>query len=195
MRITFEQTRNRYRGRKAETYEAVRRKQERWDLENRIVERYMEGAGGPVLDVPVGTGRFLDLYEKLGHRVWGVDSSQEMLALARKKRGAKNAVLVKGDASSMPEFIDRQFGTVVCVRFLDLIPEADMLRVLGELCRVARSRIVLTIRLGAEYVHKSNTCTHDDKKFRRAVSRRGWKIDHETPIFGQGWLVMRLVPK
>jgi ubiquinone/menaquinone biosynthesis C-methylase UbiE len=192
MGITYEYTKTRYRGKKAATYEAVRKKQARWDLENEAVERYLIGALGPVLDVPVGTGRFLDLYESLGLRAYGIDSSEEMLALARRKRGAKNAALRLGDAAETKSN-DRSFGTVVCVRFLDLIPEDAMVRVLRELCRVARERVVLTIRLGETYVHKSNTCTHDRRKFYRAVKRLGWQIEHATPIFRQGWEVMKLV--
>lgn len=191
MPVTFEQTKQKYRGKKAATYETVRRKQERWDLENRAVEHYLEGARGPLLDVPVGTGRFLNLYDNLGFHSHGVDASKEMLALARKKRGAEMCVLREGDASDL-EFEDGAFGTAVCVRFLDLIPEDSMRKVMAELCRVTRHRVVLTIRLGEKYVHKSNTCTHDRLKFYRAVKRLGWHVYHATPIFKQGWEVIRL---
>jgi ubiquinone/menaquinone biosynthesis C-methylase UbiE len=195
MPISFEHTKTRYRGRKAETYELVRSGQQRWKMENEAVARYMEGAKGTVLDVPVGTGRFIPLWRKLGLDFRGVDSSEQMLELARKKMGSKqrgyHSPLKVGDAADL-EYEDRTFDSVACIRFLDLIPEEGMLKVLRELCRVARDRVVLTIRLGETYVHKSNTCTHDRRKFYRAVRRHGWEIDHATPIFRQGWEVMRL---
>lgn len=190
--VTYEQTRRKYHGRKAETYDAVRRKQERWDLENEAVRRYLEGAPGPVLDVPVGTGRFLALYARLGLTVTGVDASQEMLALARRKKHAVGRCFLEpGDASAL-NYEDWMFGTSVCVRFLDLIPEENMHDVLRELCRVTQDRIILTIRLGEKYVNKSNTCEHDRKKFYRLVKSHHWQVEHATPIFGQGWEVVRL---
>jgi ubiquinone/menaquinone biosynthesis C-methylase UbiE len=196
--ITYEYTKTRYRGKKAATYEAVRKKQARWALENEAVERYMAGARGKVLDVPVGTGRFLPLWARLRLRFTGIDSSDEMLEQARTKmrlhvpEPMNRGHVVIGDATDL-QFRESMFESVACIRFLDLIPEDAMMKVLRELCRVAKERIVLTIRLGETYVHKSNTCTHDRKKFYRAVKRLGWQIEHATPIFGQGWEVIKLV--
>jgi ubiquinone/menaquinone biosynthesis C-methylase UbiE len=187
--ITYEYTKTRYRGKKAATYEQVRKKQARWALENEAVERYMAGAKGTVLDVPVGTGRFLKLWDSMKLAATGIDASEEMLAIAQRKKS--KAFLVKGDAIDLGPAANAD--AAVCIRFLDLIPEDAMMRVLRELCRVAKERIVLTIRLGETYVHKSNTCTHDRRKFYRAVKRHGWQIEHATPIFGQGWEVIKLV--
>jgi ubiquinone/menaquinone biosynthesis C-methylase UbiE len=190
--VTYEQTKRKYHGRMAEGYEAKRKKQERWTRENEVVSIYLHDAKGPLLDVPVGTGRYLDLYQELGIRgVHGVDASETMLALARKKRGSRGAVLVVGDATDLGSS-KNAYNTAVCVRFLDLVPEETMRKVLAELCRVTERRIVLTIRLGEEYINKSNTCTHDRKKFYRDVKRHGWTVYHATPVFNQGWEVVQL---
>jgi 2-polyprenyl-3-methyl-5-hydroxy-6-metoxy-1,4-benzoquinol methylase len=81
--VSIEQTTRKYRGRKAATYDEIRRKQQRWHLENEAVERMMANATGTVLDVPVGTGRYLPLWHRLGLACAGIDASEEMLALAR----------------------------------------------------------------------------------------------------------------
>jgi ubiquinone/menaquinone biosynthesis C-methylase UbiE len=201
--VSIEQTSKKYRGRKAETYEAVRTKQGRWRLENEAVER-MLAAMKPtsVLDCPVGTGRFLPLYAKLGIRlVIGVDASEEMLALAQRKlsRRARNCgylKLVRGDASDLSRSVGMRdpysVDVTVCVRFLDLIDEQAMRRVMHELMRVTRRSVILTIRLGENYVSKVNTATHDQRAFLRLVGRAGWQVEEMVPIFKQGWQVIRL---
>lgn len=149
----------------------------------------LAGSVGSLLDCPVGTGRFLGLYRKLGlTNVTGIDSSETMLALARKKRLA--VVLEKGDATSIG-VDDQTYDVVVCVRFLDLIEETAMRAAVTELTRVCGGFIVLTIRLGDKYVPKSNTATHDRKKFRRLMTARGFVLVEEVPVFKAGWVVMK----
>lgn len=188
--VSLEATSRKYRGKTASGYEAKRRKQMRWHLENEAVEKFIEGASGSVLDVPVGTGRFLPLYERMlsGMEAVGVDISEEMLALARRK---SDFPLEVGDATKL-RFTDATFDVVVCVRFLDLIDEAAMCKVVTELCRVARERIILTIRLGEKYIPKSNTATHDEKKFLALIRRLGWIIAGDVPVFRAGWHVFKL---
>jgi len=152
----------------------------------------LRGARGSVLDVPVGTGRFLPLYDELKLIASGIDSSEEMLALASKKKS--KARLSVGDASKLT-CKDKFFDHAVCVRFLDLIDEDAMVKVTKELFRVTRKQIVLTIRLGEKYVPKSNTAEHDEKKFRALIKRSGWMVAQDVPIFNAGWHVMKLMPR
>jgi len=186
-----ERTARKYHGKFAADYFAKRRTQIRWAIENEAVETLLTGMapGSTVLDVPVGEGRFLKLYKKLGLQATGIDISEDMLALAKQKRSA--TILRIGDASSL-SFEDRSFDTVVCVRFLDLLDEKAMRAVMHEICRVARSTIVLTIRLGDKYVLKSNTATHDTLLWRALIRRQGWQLANELPVFKQGWHVIKL---
>jgi len=41
-------------------------------------------------------------------------------------------------------------------------------------------------------VPKSNTATHDERKFRSLARRLGWMIAEEVEIFDAGWRVARL---
>ena len=192
--VTIDQTRRKYRGRKAETYDEVRVRQTRWVFENREVERMLrELAPVSVLDCPVGTGRFLDLYHSIGATVVGIDVSDEMLSLARKKMGkriSKNALLT-GDAANI-DASDRLFDAAVCVRFLDLIDQDAMRAVMRELTRVARRAIILTIRLGEAYHNKSNTATHDRRRWFALVNRLGWSVVETVQFRDAGWTIARL---
>lgn len=186
-----------YRGQLAAKYDKVRDKQARWHDENRVVEGMLEvGAPGKrgkqskLLDMPVGTGRFLEAYRRLGYRPTGVDSSEEMLEQAQRK-GPWGGGLLVGDARHL-EFLDKTFDVSVCVRFLNLIEEEALREVMRELDRVTRRMIVLTIRLGEEYHSGSSMATHDDKRFRALVRRLGWQFGAEVPWRAQGWLITRL---
>ena len=146
---------------------------------------------GSVLDCPVGTGRFLRLYRDLGIRyVTGVDASEEMLALARRKRWSRGVKLEQRDAAKLE--LHASHDVAVCVRFLDLIDERAMQTVTEGLCRAARHGVILTVRLGPTYVPKVNTATHDERKFRALIRRLGWTVAEEVPIFDAGWRVMLL---
>jgi SAM-dependent methyltransferase len=98
--------------------------------------------GRRVLDVGTGTGRAALLLAHGGALVTGVDASVQMLTLAR-ARAAAEAVDVTfdvGDAHALA-FPDRSFDLVVSLRVLMHTP--DWRRCVGELCRVARERVIL----------------------------------------------------
>lgn len=188
-----DRTAKKYRGKMASGYYKKRVKQERWMIENETVEQMLKTLKPKsVLDMPFGEGRFIKLHREMGHDVVGVDSSGEMLALANKKlKKDDNIQLITGDARSM-NFENRSYDVVVCVRFLDLIDEASMWLVLGVILRAARRGVICTIRLGEKYVCKSNTATHDEKKFRSFVTRSGFKITRDVPVFNEGWHILQM---
>lgn len=198
MSVTIEKTAKKYRGKKAETYDAIRMKQQRWDQENEAVDR-MLGILRPavLLDCPVGTGRFLQTAADCGVAEYiGVDISEEMLALARHKitRTMRNKMTIRldiGDARQH-DCVDERVDCSLCIRFLDLIDEAAMRAVMKEMMRVTRRCIILTIRLGEKYVAKSNTAEHDSRKFKDLIKRNGWRIAEQVPVFNAGWFIIRI---
>jgi len=56
----------------------------------------------------------------------------------------------------------------------------------------ATKNIILTIRFGDSYILKSNTATHDRRKFLQWLRKHGWRMAEEIPIFKQGWYILRL---
>jgi ubiquinone/menaquinone biosynthesis C-methylase UbiE len=121
-----------------------------YDWKNAIVE-YLHGIGGMrknllshahgrVLEVAVGTGRNFPYYPK-GCSVVGVDLSEEMLRVAR-KRAARLHIPVelhRMDAEDLP-FPDRSFDTVVSSLSLCSFPSPA--KVLHEMKRVCRGSML-----------------------------------------------------
>lgn len=195
MPVNIDSTSKKYHGRMAETYETKRKKQERWDIENAEVAKMLKKLRPKtVLDVPVGTGRFIPVYAKIGVKeVFAVDVSDTMIDLAKQKKRGKTKVRfrVKDVRKLGPIEVD----VAVCVRFLDLIDEAAMLSVVKRLIEYTDKAIICTIRLGDEYVPKSNTATHDRAKFEKLLKKFGWKVAKRVPVFNQGWFILLLKPR
>jgi ubiquinone/menaquinone biosynthesis C-methylase UbiE len=98
-------------------------------------------AGRTILDVGTGTGRAALALAARGAEVTGIDASAEMLAVAERRAGAAGikVTFARGDAHGLA-FPDASFDAVVCLRVLMHTP--DWRQSLGELCRVARDRVV-----------------------------------------------------
>ena len=100
-----------------------------------------ELAGRRVLDVGTGTGRAALALARRGALVTGVDASAQMLDVARARAAAEGVSVrwLEGDAHALA-FADRSFDAAISLRVLMHTP--DWRRCLGELCRVARERVV-----------------------------------------------------
>jgi SAM-dependent methyltransferase len=124
-------------GRLAAVYDRLRPLDDDWRL---IYERVVERAvprGARALDVGCGTGRLsLALAKNEGARVWGVDPSPEMLAVAR----AKGVHVKQARAESLP-FKDAWFDAVVFHLVVHLVDRpaafAEARRVLAPGGRIA----------------------------------------------------------
>jgi ubiquinone/menaquinone biosynthesis C-methylase UbiE len=135
-----------YHGNVAATYDARREQSPGWWHQQRTVERYLSTlpAGSRVLDVPVGTGRFLEAYGRHGLDAIGVDISSAMLSQARAKM--PDAELYEGSIMDLP-FADGSFDCVVCMRFLNWVGGAQLDRAVSEIARVSRGTVICNIRM------------------------------------------------
>lgn len=138
-----------YYGDQAERYEANRVGKQYWDDQQRIAEELIAALpdGLAVLDVPFGTGRFVDAYNRKGMQVSGLEISEDMIASARRLRGkAMDGYDVRvGDARKLP-WPDDTFDLVMSFRFLsEIVSVADARAAMAEMARVTRDRAVLDL--------------------------------------------------
>jgi ubiquinone/menaquinone biosynthesis C-methylase UbiE len=116
-----------------------------YDRSMRLMERLLFGDGrawvcsqasGGVLEVAIGSGRNLPSYPR-GIRLTGIDLSENMLTIARRRAAAlgREVDLEQADAQALP-FPDATFDTVVCTFSLCSIP--DDRKAVAEMKRVLR---------------------------------------------------------
>lgn len=140
----------RYQGEVAVQYDEKRSSSIKWMRENEIICNIVAEfeAGSVILDLPLGTGRFLQYYEKGRHFVIGVDISTDMLLEAKMKSTIdKNLFkLIAGEAEQIP-MSDKSIDYVICVRLLNWVPKKLLKHILKEIHRVARKGIIMSIRV------------------------------------------------
>jgi SAM-dependent methyltransferase len=124
----------------ADSYDETRGGMERGRVVAEVLHRMLP-AGGPLLEVGVGTGLIAAALTDLGHRPVGVDLSRPMLDRARARLPGRLAV---GDAERLPV----RTGVVAAaylVHVLHLVGDAS--RALAEVVRVLRpgGRVVTTV--------------------------------------------------
>lgn len=146
--------------------------------------------GSRILDVGTGTGRAAIALARRGAVVTGVDASAEMLAVATRRatEAAVPVAFVHGDAHGL-DFPDASFDAVVCLRVLMHTP--DWRQSIGELCRVARHRVVVDYpalssaaalqAVARHVVHRFGARVEayrvfSDAALRRALAAHGFRI-------------------
>ena len=104
------------------------------DVEGPVVRELLAALPvGVALDAACGTGRHGAYLAALGHRVIGVDATEEMLEVARAK--IPDGELHRADVRDLP-LADASVDTVVCAIAASHLP--DLAPVLSELARVLR---------------------------------------------------------
>jgi ubiquinone/menaquinone biosynthesis C-methylase UbiE len=116
----------------ATSYDRIRPVDENWRNTFEVVVREADLRGHRVLDLGCGTGRLAAALAEQGiARVWGVDTSAEMLAVAREKLPA-SVGLKEGRAEQLP-FRDAWFDRVVMWLVVHLVDRPAAFR---EVARV-----------------------------------------------------------
>ena len=95
--------------------------------------------GERVLGVDCGTGNYLQPFREKGCAVTGIDSSAEMLKVARDKLGA-GTELISGKSDDLP-FSDNEFDIVTLITSLEISDNPQ--RALAEAIRVCRDRVFI----------------------------------------------------
>ena len=138
-----------YRGDVATGYDAKRENSPKWHNENRIISDMLSDvpSGSWIFDCPVGTGRFIPLYEEKGFLWRGMDVSEDMLAQsAAKVTDKKAAHLMVGDIRSTG-LKDKSNNASIMCRLTRWLSPQDCQAAMRELQRITRDRIIFTARV------------------------------------------------
>jgi ubiquinone/menaquinone biosynthesis C-methylase UbiE len=147
--MDFDNLSKRYYGGKAKGYDSARESSRQWANEQAAVEALLGTLpeGRIVVDVPVGTARFAEIYLRRGDIVTGVDASTDMLRAAADKIGTVGLTmqLKAGDIRAL-DAADESFDVAVCIRFLNWIDLAGVRTAILELKRVSRKHLIVGVR-------------------------------------------------
>lgn len=180
-----------YHGQVAAGYDAKRETSDKWICEQRIIEEWLGELpdGSTVLDAPMGTGRFMDICARKKFQLFGLDRQGDMLqqALIKAKGIGYDFKFKVGDVlqTGLP---DKSVDCVTCIRLTRWLIEEHgpegIQRLLRELQRVARQRIILTARV---YGHRWAVTTD---LIESALD--GWRIERNVAGYEMNYRVICL---
>ncbi len=150
-----------YYGETAEKYDVSRNHKAKRKAEIAAVAELL--TCGPVLDVPIGTGVFVPIYQSKGVSFTGFDVSDDMLSIAKAKFPDIDAR--SGDVFKLPGGLEK-FGTAVCVRLLEWLPLDQARDVIGMMCLLSGA-VIVSINHGEEGCREAYT--YDIGKFLAAI--------------------------
>lgn len=184
--MDIERLRARYRGATATDYESHRRDSEKWQREQDAVADFVERIAAETddplfLDVPVGTGRFFDIYERNSVAAVGVDISEDMLEEAREKLGDGTAgiTLERGDILELSD-LNIAPDAVICIRFMNWLDTDDVRTALASIADTGPDHVVVGIRVQNSIRHRLG------RGVRRLYHRLLRTGDSKTTIHDEG---------
>lgn len=172
-----------YTGKKAFQYEAKRAHTGKWKKENAAVSKLLEQcAPESIVDIPIGTGRFLQLY---GNKiVYGRDLSQDMLDISRERYPDGDYAIADIRTFQLPQPVD----VGVCMRLTGWLSPPDLeaaLRALRKNC----ASLIIGIRTAPEVIQKGRLWVHSHAHWLQSVDRAGFIISGEEVLKSDSYSV------
>lgn len=159
----------------AERYDAIRFN----SLSGKIFNRLERGAiraafteipkDTLVLDVPSGTGRLAEELLESGYKVYGVDISEAMLEVARRKltRFGDRFQTAAADVRELAKTKHEKYDATLCARVLMHFPLDEQITFLKSVVSLTRGRVVFTQSYSSPY-----------QRFRRKIKKL---LGHQVP--------------
>lgn len=175
-----------YWGATAQGYNAKRYTQPKWWTEDRLLKDFLSDMppGIIVVDIPVGTGRFIPFYNERGFLVRGYDASPDMLAEAQKEVNGGHVFLRHGDITAI-DLRDNSCDVAVAIRILRYLSEESVVKALKELQRIATQRVIFNARVANHPIARPISLIES--------ALDGWKITRTAEI-EPDYLMLMLEP-
>lgn len=175
-----------YTGTVATGYDAKRDQSPKWAAEQSIVEGFIDTFEGTVLDIPVGTGRFIPAYERNKLDWLGVDLSLDMLNEAAAKATLRPK-LVQGDVTRLGDIMGpKSVDYAIMCRLTRWLTAEQRKEALGQLQKVTRKAIIFTARI-ADHPYAYPMADIE-------ASLDGWKIADNIECAEPNYRIIRLEP-
>jgi demethylmenaquinone methyltransferase/2-methoxy-6-polyprenyl-1,4-benzoquinol methylase len=113
-------------------------------VRDRVVNFTNAQKGSRILDVATGTGQQAFAFAKKGYEVVGIDLSEAMLNVAKKKNKFRNAKFEVADATNLP-FEDNSFDISSVSFALHDMPLSIREKVLKEMARATKPKGIIVI--------------------------------------------------
>jgi demethylmenaquinone methyltransferase/2-methoxy-6-polyprenyl-1,4-benzoquinol methylase len=113
-------------------------------VRGRVVNITKAQRASKVLDVATGTGQQAFAFAKEGYEVIGIDLSEAMLEVAKKKNKYKNAKFEVADATNLP-FEDNSFDVSSISFALNEMPLSIREELLEEMVRVTKPQEIIVV--------------------------------------------------
>jgi len=147
MKSQLQKTGNSYYGKAADNYKKNREFDKTFATEQLLMKGLLRNIANnsKVLDVPFGTGRFVDFYLDKKFDIYGLEISRDMISAAKCALGESFAkcTVVEADATQKFPFDDDFFDLVVSFRFLKFFSYNTAKEILQEIHRVTKSDVLL----------------------------------------------------
>jgi SAM-dependent methyltransferase len=183
---------NRYYGNEADSYDAKRRYTRTHQAEDKAFDalfaRLMKKPVRSVLDVPSGTGRWIERLTSAGLDYTGVDVSADMLRHSQSvvnRANARNARLQEADCFRYLPDHPKQFDLVVSTRFINWWDEDTGLRLITLLCGASRQFALFHVRLYDTAIQRAvSVALRLPNRVRKAIKDRD-HLAREVRNFGR----------
>ena len=140
------------------------------------------GSSPSLLDIGTGTGTLAGALAARGAKVTGVDISRGMLEQARKKYG-RQVHFIQAPAHAPGPFDDDSFDMVSAAFALHEMPADYRARVLGEMKRLARQKVLII-----DYIPNSNPVIALVEQLEKSYYRQFlFEIDNQLKNFFNGY--------
>ena len=147
-----------YNKKQAEEYEA-RRNKPIWRAETDFFKKLIKRNYGKsirtlsLLDVPVGTGRWIPLIEKITSKYVGVDVSENMINQAQQKLKEcsehfnKSSKLINTSIEKLPLILNEKFEVIIMTRFLSHFSIDEIKSMMSILNNYLQGELIISLRV------------------------------------------------